>query len=78
MAAIDPLEVSQLQAYLQNKFGHNGIALKMREKAKDSVEVILNGEFIGTIYKDSDDGETSYDFNMAILDIDLPANSDKR
>jgi hypothetical protein len=78
MAAIDPLEVSRLQAYLQNKFGHNGIALKMREKARDSVEVILNGEFIGTIYKDNDDGETSYDFNMAILDIDLPANTDKR
>jgi hypothetical protein len=74
MSVIDPLEVSRLQAYLQGKFGHNGIALKIRDKAKDSVEVILNGEFIGTIYKDSDDGETSYDFNMAILDIDLPAN----
>ena len=64
-------EVSKLQAYLQGKFGHNGIALKMREKANDSVEVILNGEFIGVIYKDEDEGETSYDFNMAILDIDL-------
>lgn len=74
MAAIDPTEVSRLQAYLQNRFGHNGIALKMRGKANDSVEVILNGEFIGTIYKDVDEGETSYDFNMAILDIDLPAS----
>lgn len=71
MSVIKPEEVSQLQAYLQGKFGHNGIALKMREKAKDSVEVIMNGEFIGTIYKDDDEGETSYDFNMAILDIDL-------
>lgn len=70
-AVIDPAEVSKLQAYLQSKFGHNGIALKMREKANDSVEVILNGEFIGIIYKDQEEGETSYDFNMAILDIDL-------
>jgi hypothetical protein len=72
MSTMDPAEVSRLQAYLQGKFGHNGIALKMRGKMDDSVEVILNGEFIGTIYKDQEDGETSYDFNMAILEIDLP------
>lgn len=71
-AVIDAAEVSRLQAYLQEKFGHNGIALKMREKANDSVEVILNGEFIGLVYKDDEDGEISYDFNMAILEIDLP------
>ncbi len=71
MADIQPEEVSKLQAYMQGKFKTTGFALKMREKAKDSVEVILNGEFIGLIYKDEDEGETSYDFNMAILDIDL-------
>jgi hypothetical protein len=73
MAVIDPAEVSRLQAYLQNKFGHNGIALKIRDKANDSVEVIMNGEFIGLIYKDDEDGEVSYDFQMAILEMDLPA-----
>lgn len=72
MAEIQPEEISRVQAYLQNTFGHTGIALKMREKAKDSVEVILNGEFIGVIYKDDEDGEISYDFNMAILEEDLP------
>ncbi|MGB0719582.1 MAG: DUF3126 family protein, partial [Bdellovibrionales bacterium] len=66
-----PEEVSRLQAYMEAKFKTKGFALKMREKAKDSVEVLLNGEFIGVIYKDEDEGETSYDFNMAILDIDL-------
>lgn len=76
MSDLAPTEVSRLQAYLQNKFGTPGIALKIRDKARDSVEVILNGEFLGTIYKDEDDGETSYDFNMAILDIDLPAGTD--
>ncbi len=75
MAVINPLEIPRIQAYLQSKFGNNGFALKMREKATDSVEVILNGEFIGVIYKDVDEGETSYDFNMAILDIDLPKSA---
>ncbi len=75
MAVIDPAEVSRLQAYLQQTFGVKDIALKMREKATDSVEVILGGEFIGVIYKDDEDGEISYSFNMAILDIDLPASA---
>lgn len=70
-AVIDPIEVPRLQAYLQKTFGHNGIALKIREKATDSVEVIMNGEFIGIIYKDDEDGDISYDFNMAILNEDL-------
>ena len=66
-----PQEQTKLQAYLQSKFGNKMITLRLRDKAKDSVEVLLNGEFMGTIYKDTEDGETSYDFNMAILDIDL-------
>ena len=64
-------EMSSLQKYLQSKFGHTGFALKMRDKAGDSVEVLLNGEFIALIYKNVEDGETSYDLNMSILDIDL-------
>ncbi len=64
-------EIPQLQNYLEKKFGSSGFALKMREKADDSVEVLLNGEFIGVIYKDEEEGDVSYDFNMAILSIDL-------
>lgn len=75
MAVIEATEVSRLQAYLQGKFKNPGFALKMREKATDSVEVLLDGEFIGVIYKDDEDKDVSYDFNMAILDIDLPGGS---
>ncbi len=32
----------------------------------------IGDEFIGVIFKDEDEGEVSYAFNMAILDIDLP------
>lgn len=67
-----PDELSKLQTYLQNKFG-DGFAIKMREKAQDSVEVVYKGEFIAVIYKDVDEGETSYSFTMTILDMDLPA-----
>jgi len=66
---IQPEEVSRLQSYLQDTFKNTGFALKMREKTKDSVEVLLDGEFIGLIYKD-EDGD--FNFDMAILEIDLP------
>jgi hypothetical protein len=66
-------ESDKLQTYLQTKFGNKGLTLRARSQTMDSVEVLLNGEFIGVLYKDEDEGETSYDFNMAILEMDLPA-----
>ena len=48
------------------------ITIVERPKQDDSVEVHVNGEFIGVIFKDVEDGETSYAFNMAILEMDLP------
>lgn len=70
-AVFEAIEIPRVQAYLQRLFGKEGFALKMRERAKDSVEVLLDNEFIGVIYKDTEDGETSYDFQMAILEEDL-------
>jgi len=67
---MEPIEIQRLQKYLQQKFGQPEMILRTR-KTNDSVEVLLKGEFLGTLYKDTDEGETSYDFNMAILDIDL-------
>ncbi len=63
-------DISKLQSYLQSKFGNPGITVRER-KVADSVEVFINGEAIGTIYKDNDEDEISFDFNMSILDIDL-------
>lgn len=69
---IDQMEVVKLQNYLREKFGTERIQIKARKEVNDSVEVLLGGEFIGIIYKDDEDGDVSYDFNMAILDMDLP------
>jgi len=73
MPSFSKTEVTRLQHYLQQKFANKNISLVERKEVKDSVEVTLAGEFIGVIYKDEDEGEVSYDFNMAILDADLPA-----
>ena len=71
MSNITTADMTRIQEYLQKTFAHKGITLRSRGKATDSAEVLLDGEFIGTVYKDEEDGDTSYDFNMAILDIDL-------
>lgn len=68
---ISQQELQKVQNYLQSKFGNRNISLRIRERAADSMEVLINGEFIGIIYKDEEDGDISYDFNMAILAMDI-------
>jgi len=66
-----PEEMLKLKSYIERTFKCSGITVKKREKADDSIELMIDGEFIGVIYKIIDEGETSYNFDMAILDIDL-------
>jgi hypothetical protein len=73
MTTISNGETQKIQAYLQRRFGNGGITLRPRAQTNDSVEVLLNGEFIGVVYKDDEEDDISYDFNMAILAADLPA-----
>ena len=61
-----------LEKYLRNLFRLDTITIVERPKQQDSVEVHVNGEFIGVLFKDEEDGEVSYAFNMAILEQDLP------
>jgi uncharacterized protein DUF3126 len=65
-------EIWRIEKYLRNLFRLDTISIVERPKQSDSVEVQVNGEFIGVIFKDEEDGETSYAFNMAILEMDLP------
>jgi hypothetical protein len=68
-----PNEIARLQTYLRRTFGNEQIIVNPPAKKGQPVEVTLAGEFIGTLYRDEDDGEVSYDFNMSILSEDLPA-----
>jgi hypothetical protein len=45
--------------------------VKARPRKNDSAEVYLGEEFLGVIYRDDEDGDLSYNFSMAILDVDL-------
>jgi hypothetical protein len=65
-------ETWRLEKYLRSLFRLDTITIVERPKQQDSVEVHVAGEFIGVIFKDEEDGETSYAFQMAILEMDLP------
>ena len=72
---MNPTEIARIQNYLRHKFGTERLRVRARKEADDSLEVLLGEEFIGIIYKDEDEGEVSYDFNMAILEMDVNAIS---
>jgi hypothetical protein len=65
-------EIWRLEKYLRNLFRLDTITIVERPKQPDSVEMHINGEFVGVLFKDEEDGEISYAFNMAILEMDLP------
>ena len=65
-------EQARAQKYLRDKFANTDISLRERPQADGSVEVYIGEEFVGIIYKDDEEGDVSYDFNMTILEFDLP------
>lgn len=65
-------EIARLQAFFANRFKLDNISVRPRPNKTDSAEVYMGDEFIGVLFRDDEDGEVSYDFNMAILEIDLP------
>lgn len=64
-------EIEKLQAFFRKRFNLPSLNVKPRMQKSDSAEVYIGDEFIGVIYRDDEDGDLSYNFTMAILDIDL-------
>lgn len=68
---MDKKELEKVQAYLRRTFGNPNLRVVGRPKKMDSAEVYLGEEFIGVMFRDDEDGELSYNFQMAILAEDL-------
>lgn len=66
-----PVEIARVQEYLRRKFNMDRIRVVARPTKDDSAEVKMGEEFIGVLFKDTEDGEVTYQFNMAILEMDL-------
>ncbi|MGE3875214.1 MAG: DUF3126 family protein [Parvibaculaceae bacterium] len=68
---MNPDEIKKLTRFFRTKFQLASIEVRKRPQKSDSAELYIGDEFIGVIFRDDEDGELSYNFNMAILDFDL-------
>jgi hypothetical protein len=65
-------EINKLQIYLRSTFKNNNISIVPRaDKSEDSAEFQINNEFFGIVFKDTDEGETTYHLEMSIIEEDL-------
>ncbi len=67
---VKPEEIKKLDSYFKKTFNAQ-VSVKARPRKDDSAEVYLGDEFLGVVYVDDEDGDLSYNFSMAILDVDL-------
>jgi Protein of unknown function (DUF3126) len=68
---VDRQEITKLEMYFRKRFNTPGMQVRQRPQKADSAEVYIGDEFIGVVFRDDEDGDLSYNFTMAILDIDL-------
>ena len=66
-----PEEIRKLEAFLRKKFELSNIQVKARPRKDDSAEVYIGDEFVGVIFRDDEDEDLSWNFQMAILEIEL-------
>jgi len=72
---METAEIARVQEYLRKSLSNNRIVIKPPTRPDATVEVYIADEFVGVLYKDEDEGETSYSLMMTILEIDLPSTS---
>ncbi len=68
---MEKVELGRLQSYLRGVFKLEELRIMARPRKDDSAEVYIGEEFIGVIYRDDEDEDLCYNFQMAILEIDL-------
>ena len=68
---MDKNDLTKVENFLRKTFSNPRIGVRERPKKDDSAEVYVGDDFIGVLFEDNEDGEKSFNFQMAILDIDL-------
>ena len=68
---MDRIVISKIQNHIRKALSSKTIKVEGRENKTDSADVTNNGEFLGVVFEDKEDGDTCYHFNMTVLDIDI-------
>lgn len=67
-----PVDITRVETYLRRTLGNQKIGIAVPKRKGATVEVTVDGEFLGTLHRDEEDGEVSYSLHVTILDEDLP------
>ncbi|HSP24615.1 MAG TPA: DUF3126 family protein [Saliniramus sp.] len=68
---MEKTEMAKVERYLRQTFANHSIRVVGRPKKDDSAEVYIGDEFVGVLFLDDEDGDRSYNFQMAILEADI-------
>ena len=68
---MDRITLKKIENFFKQKFNNKKIKIEGRSNKDDSAEVLVEDEFIGVVFEDSEDGDTCFQFNMTILSEDL-------
>ena len=66
--------MAKVQAFLRKRFANPKIEVRARPKKTDSAEVYIgpkDEDFVAILYREEEDGEVAYQFQMAIIELDL-------
>lgn len=63
-------EATKVEAFLQQRLNPE-LRVQLRQRPDECAEIYLGPECLGVVSKNHDEGETSYSFEITILDIDL-------
>jgi hypothetical protein len=70
-ALMDKNDCARLERYLRRLFRNTEIRVTPRPRKTDSAELYIGEEFIGVLFEDNDEGERSFNLQIAILNEDL-------
>jgi Protein of unknown function (DUF3126) len=65
---VDVQEIRKLDAYLKRLFRNARMRVVPQTKKDDSAEVFVGEDYVGRLTADDEDGERSYNFEIAIKD----------
>ncbi len=67
-----PAEIQAVQAHLRKLLGSPSLMIRAAQTRNGPVELLSGAETIGTVDRDSEDGEVAYHITITLLAEDLP------
>lgn len=64
-------DIPRVQRYLRQLFRTDQLRVVPHARKKDMAEVFIGDEYIAPLYREEEDGEVSFQLQIAILDVDL-------